>query len=440
MKRSPLVAALLVAVLTAAVRIYPALELGNYGPDFENYRQMGEAALRGDDVYASHPLFPYMPYSQVLPALCIGLSGWLGVPFQVLLKLMNLTGDVALSVGLLLALWRRAGPRGALLWTLGFALNPVSILVSAFHGNLMELVPVFVGLALAAGELSRDAPPGGARPLVATAGLLLGIAIALRSFPVLLVPAFAFWLARSARGRAAFAALALAPSAFSAFPYLLWSAPDFLREVAGYSGAPDIGWLAALRAVPLLARDLKLFEFGPELLGPSKLLFLLSWAVSLVVLPTSSPDGRRRAVLLPSLLFAGLYGGVAAQYLVWALPAAVLSRDRWLAAYTALATVAMVSLYLAYHPAILFAVPPSTPPEGLAVRLGLVLGNGALSALCCAWSVRVLRQESDGAPPRVRRALAAGGVLVAVVFGLLLAQGLAETRHALAVPVTAGPL
>ena len=115
MKGRPIVTALLLAVLTAAVRIYPALELGNHGPDFETYRQMGEATLRGDDVYASHPLFPYMPYSQILPALCVGLSTWLGVPFQVLLKLVNLLGDVALSVGLLLALWRRAGPKGAFL-------------------------------------------------------------------------------------------------------------------------------------------------------------------------------------------------------------------------------------------------------------------------------------------------------------------------------------
>ena len=431
-------AALLVAALTVAVRIWPVLSLGNHGPDFENYRQMGAATLRGDDVYAQHPLFPYMPYSQWVPALCVGAGAALGVPFQVLLKALDLAGDVLLAVALLLGLWRRASPRGALLWTLAFVLSPVSILVSSFHGNVMELVAVFVGLALVAGEASREARPASARLLVASAALLLGIAIALRSFPLLLVPAFAFWLAATSRGRVAFAALALAPSAFSALPYLLFSAPDFLREVFSYSGAPDIGWLAALRAVSLLARDLKLFAFGPSLLGPSKLLFLLAWGVSLLVLPSASPEGRRRAVLLPPLLFAGLYGGVAAQYLVWAIPAAVLERDRRLAGYTALATAAMLAHYLVYHPAILLARPPSAPTEGFLVHLVLVAANAGLSAFCCVWSFRIAREAGAAASPRERLALLSGAFAVALLFALLLGLGLAETLRALTVPVTAG--
>jgi hypothetical protein len=428
-----------VALVTAGIRIYPTLALGNHGPDFENYRQMGEAALRGDDVYAAHPLFPYMPYSQVVPALCVGVGELSGVPFQVLLKLVNLLGDVLLAVGLLLALWRRAGPKGAILWTLAFALNPVSILVSAFHGNLMELVPVFVGLALVAGDLSREAPPESARPLVASAALLLGIAVAFRSFPLLLVPAFAFWVARTLRGRAAFAALALAPSAVSALPYLVWSAPDFLKEVSSYSGTPDIGWLGALRAVSLLVRDLKLFEFGPELLGPSKLLFLLAFAVSFLVLPFATGDGRRRAALLPPLLFVGLYGGVAAQYLVWGIPVAVLARDRRLAGYTALATAAMLAHYLVYHPSILLAGPPAGPTEGFFTHLVLVAGNAGLAAFCCAWAVRVAREESASAPPAIRRALLAGALVVAALFAVLVGRGVLEARRALSVPVTAGP-
>ena len=438
MTRSRLQAALIVAALTVAVRIWPVVALGNHGPDFENYRQMGEATLRGDDVYAQHPLFPYMPYSQAIPALCVGAGELLGVPFQVLLKVVNLLGDTLLAVALLLALWRRAGPKGAFLWTLAFALNPVSILVSAFHGNLMELVAVFVGLAFAAGEASRETGVANARVLVASAALLLGIAVALRTFPLLLVPAFAFWLVPTGRGRAGFAALALAPSAFSALPYLLWSAPDFLKEVVSYSGASDIGWLAALRAVPLLMREQKLFSFGAGLLGLSKLLFLLAWAFSLLVLPAATSAGRRRAALLPPLLFVGLYGGVAAQYLVWAIPAAVIGRDRRLFGYTALATIAMLALYLVYHPAILFATTPPAPTEGVLTHLALVCGNAGLSAFCCAWSARIVRDESAGAPRRLRLALRAGALAVALLFALLLGLGLLEAARALSVPVSAG--
>jgi hypothetical protein len=432
-------AAFLVAALTVAVRLGPLLALGNHGPDFETYRQMAAAALRGDDVYAQHPLFPYMPYSQWAPALCVGLGELLGVRFQVLVKLLILLGDVLLAVTLLLGLWERAGPRGAVLWTLAFVLNPVSILVSAFHGNLMALVAVLVGLAIVAGDAARDAAPADARLRVATAALLLGIAIAFRSFPLLLVPAFAFWLASTLRGRLAFFVLALVPSAFSALPYLLFAPTDFLQEVFSYSGASDIGWLAALRGVSLLARELKLFAFGSFLLGPTKLLFLLAWGLSLLVLPFASPEGRRRATLLPPLLFVGLYGGVAAQYLVWAIPAAVLARERRLLGYTALATVAMTAHYLVYHPAILLPAPPPAPTEGPLVHLALVVANGGLAAFSCAWALKIARDEGAGASPGVRKALVAGTVAVALFFALLLGLGLVETARALALPVTLGP-
>ncbi len=432
-------AAVAVALLTVAVRLYPVLELGNHGPDFENYRQMGAATLRGDDVYATHPLFPYAPYSQVIPALCVGLADTIGLPFQVLLKLVNLAGDTLLAAVLVLALWGRAGPRSAVVWSLAFALNPVSVLVSSFHGNLMELVPVFVGLALAAGEASRDAAPRARASLVAAAAILLGVAVALRSFPLLLIPAFAFWLASTARGRAAFAALALAPAAFSAVPYLLWSRPDFLKEVLSYSGAADIGWLAALRGIPLLLRDLKLFSFGAGLLGPSKALFLLAWAVSVAALPILGPRGCRRAALLPPLLFVGLYGGVAAQYLVWGIPIAVVSQDRWLAAYSLLATAAMGAHYVAFHPAILLATPPATPVEGPLSHAVLVLANGALAAFCCVWSVRIVREESGAASPAARRLLASGALLAALILAVLVARGAAEVARALSVVVVPAP-
>ena len=43
MKGSRALGVLLVVALTLGVRAFPALKLGNEGPDFENYRQMGAA-------------------------------------------------------------------------------------------------------------------------------------------------------------------------------------------------------------------------------------------------------------------------------------------------------------------------------------------------------------------------------------------------------------
>lgn len=434
-----LAAAVLVGAITIAARIVPALAIGNHGADFFNYREMATATLRGDDIYAVHPLFPYMPYSQAIPASCLALAEHTGVPFQVLLKLVNIAGDSILAIAILLALWRSRGARSSLAWALALALNPVSILVSAFHGNLMALVPVFVGLAMIAGDRAQHARAGSRSALIATAALLLGTAIALRSFPLLLLPAFALWLAPSPRQLTRFAVLALAPSAFSALPYLLWAAPDFLQEVLTYSGVPDIGWLAALRNVPLLFLDLKLFEFGLGLLGLSKLLFLLAYAVSLLVIPFAGPAGRRQAVLLPPLLFFGLYGGVAAQYLVWIIPVAILTRDRWLVWFSGLGTVVMLAHYATYHPAILSVSSPTEPMESRLTSLVLVLGNAALAAFCCAWATRIVREESHALPVPARRAVWIGAAVVTAFFVVLLAQGIQETRRSLSLPVVELP-
>lgn len=411
----------LAAAIAVAVRLAPALVLGAEVSDLPLYRQMGEIVIRGDSVYAPRVFFPYMPYSQVVPTACLWLSTAAGVPFHLAMKLPNVLGD-ALASGLIVAvLAARRPPREAFLWALALALNPVSILVSAFHGNLMGLVSSLVAVAFALGSAARDAEADRAtsRLLAASAALVLGIAVAMRSFPVFLVPALALWLSPAPRRAAGYAALAALPAVMSALPYLLWDRSDFLREVLGYSGLADLGWLAAFRAIPLVKDGQKLFDFGADLMVPSKLLFLAAMSGSLCLLPGASGERRVRLALVPPLLFYVLYAGVAAQYLVWIVPLAALLRERALLAWSAVATVALVAFYRVYHPSILFG-PGAVSPDGTLAHVVLLASSAALVAVSAAWAWSVLR--SPGAGPSL--ALRAGLAAVGIAWGVLAVKGL----------------
>jgi len=414
--------AVLAAAIAVVARLAPALALGAEVSDLPLYRQMGEIVLRGDSVYAPRVFFPYMPYSQFVPAACLSLSNAAGVPFHLAMKLPNVLGDAVASALIVAVLAARRPLREAFLWAMALALNPVSILVSAFQGNLMGFVSSLVVVAFALGSAARDAEtdPAASRLLAASAALVLGIAIAMRSFPVFLVPALALWLSPKARRAAGYAALAALPAAVSALPYLLWDRSDFLREVLGYSGLADLGWLAAFRAIPLVTDGRKLFDFGANLMAPSKLLFLAATSASLALLPGASGERRLRLALVPPLLFYVLYAGVAAQYLVWIVPLAALLRERALLAWSAVATVALIAFYRVYHPAILLGPGPA-PPDGTLAHVVLLVSSAALVAVSGAWAWGILRSPGAGPSPALRVGLMAVGIAWAVlaVKGLL---------------------
>lgn len=427
--------AALVVLITVLARVPPAWIFGAEASDIPTYREMATAVLRGDDIYASKVLFPYMPYSQTFPAVFLWLAKTTGLPFHFTVKLPNFVGDGALALALFLTLSRRLDLRRAFLWTLAFALNPVSILVSAFHGSPMELVPILTGLAFVSGFRAEEPERGlcGRRLLVATAALLLGCAIATRSFPLFYVPAFALWLSRTWRGRLVFASLAALPTVFSGVPYLVFCRQSFLKEVLSYSGTPDFGWLACLRAIPLVFHEWKLFDFGHDLLGPSKMVFLAAFGLSLGVLPFIRREALVRATLLPPLLFFGLYAGIAAQYLTWVIPAAVLSRDRWLVPYASVATGAMLPFYIVYHPRILVGDAAPAIPESLGVYVALAVFSAALSITSLAWSAAIVRNDVTGlgSRPLLRRLLLGGALAIALAWSVLVVRGALEVDRVL---------
>ena len=384
--------AMLLVALALGVRLYPAWQLKAIVNDVATYFVMGEMVLRGDNLYAQRILFPYTPFTQVHPALAILVSRALGWTFDFAVKLPEILAD-GLSTAVIYAFLRFEGARvgRAALWSMLWVLNPVSILISAFHGNIMAATPFFVLGAFVAARVGEDRD---SRSLwMATSALLLGMGVAVRTYPILLLPTFIVLSTRTIKEAVVYVGLvALAPG-LSSLPYLIYARQTFLNEVLGYGGFTDFGWVAVLRAGVFFAQGQQLSNFGGGLLPMTRLAFLYAYGISLLVLPYFRSASVGRALAVMPLLFYAIYAGVCAQYLVWVLPVAIALRDRVSLPYTLVATLALLGFYAFYAPGILggrYGLPPMSPWVPAVIY---TVGNVLLVIVSLWWLIGIFKGE-----------------------------------------------
>lgn len=408
MLRPPVVLLLLVAA-TLVVRLVPAWLLAVESNDILLYRVMGLAILRGDTVYPPLVLFPYPPYSQFEPAAMLRLAELTGWRFDFTMKLPCIVADgVATWLIFHYLRWRGASLGSAAVWTAGFAFNPVSILITAFHGNQMAIVPTLVFAAFVLVEHAARSPER-ARLIVAAA-LTLGIGLAIRPYAVPLVPVFALLATRSIVGAVGFGALTTVPALLSAAPYLLLERQTLLMAMFTYGGHTDFGWVAALRSVPYFISGAKLMLFDEIVVEGTKRLFIVGYAALLPLIALFDRERLRSALLLGPLLFYGLYGNVSAQYFVWVLPFALALRMWIIVPYTLLATLAIACFYVLYHPSILFGRYPPLVVESPEIVTRFVIADLGLVVLSLTWAAWIVvdglrHVDVDGLVPATARRL-----------------------------------
>src|SRR5262249_4783427 len=192
--------------------------------------------------------------------------------FAVLIKLPILAADLGI-VALLFAWPARGqdGPRAA--WI--YALHPVALLITGFHGQFDPLMLLAVLGALRFREAGRHD----------RSALALAAAIGLKSFPVLLLPVLA--PRGGVRPALRYALLATLPVALLLLPFAIADSPALLRELGGYGGIADFGWIG-------LARGLAWLRSG--------------------TLPRSEARHWGLWVPLAKLLFLAAYAGLLALY------------------------------------------------------------------------------------------------------------------------------
>jgi hypothetical protein len=253
-----------------------------------------------------------------------------GGSYSVWIRLPIILADV-LIVAILLA-W----PGTPLTRGLAYALSPIALLITCFHGQFDAIAISF--LLLAAFMLLY-------RNRVASSGWALAVAIAVKSFPILMLP----FLVRSVEGsrpRLRLAGLALLPLLLLLLPFALRTPAALAQELFGYRGAALLGFMVPIRTlyVPLMDASFP-FNATMQLLRLSTYLFLGAYLTYVLWM------WRRGARLLLDIvvvfaLFYVLYAGIAPQYVLWALPFLLLINMRLAMLYTATGTLALVGFYL----------------------------------------------------------------------------------------------
>ncbi len=319
--------AVIVAVSLLA-RLVPELLLPvGAAYDITSYGIVGDLVHQGRDIYASPAAlnrYPYLPLQLYWMAFAGSLSDGAHLPFVAVVRLAPIAADVGIALVLWTSLRRsvelsRFAFQGALL----YAINPLPVLVSAYHGQFDAIPLLCILLAM------RSLP---ALPLVA--GGWLGLGILDKSWPVLLGPSLLL-IAQSWRGRLRFVAgVALVPLAGIVIYLLAFDAQigTMFERVLGYNRGVGVwGYTYFFNLLGNLWPELNGIFLWFVLYG--KYLTLAALAVVWLLRARHEPPAASTLTVL--VAFLAVTHAFSIQYLTWLVPFAILGGEvRWLTRYT----------------------------------------------------------------------------------------------------------
>jgi len=388
--RDPATSLWFLALLALALRLAVAALTSGADYDITSYHLQAQSVLTHQNVYAVTDRYPYPPVWVWLAGLAQWTANVTGLPFVWLVKLPGILGD-----GLIVALLRRYQGVGAALF---YALNPVSIVITAGHGQFDGLV---LACVVAAWALWQRQP----QRQTAWAALALGGAIALKGYPILLLPALLI-KAPTHKHRVVLVGLALTPLVVCVLIYTAFFGlePVMVSRVLGYVSPAAFGW--ALYGNSLLG----LWPNGANLLLPTLSLItrIIVLALPLFLIWRRPTWPLERQWLAVFLGFYALAPGVSAQYLLWALPLLALLDLRAGISYTGFAFVALFFFYLYKHPGAVPWGPAIASSRPFYVWLvGYWIADLAWWGVCLRLFLRIFRQ-TDQTPHQDQGPLAGG--------------------------------
>lgn len=374
-----------ILLIAGLVRLLPALWLPvGAGYDIESYRLVTDALLGSREVYTSAlGRHPYLPFQMYIMGAMAGLSQMTGLPYVAAIKLPAVAADVALTALIYGAVARTRDVRWAAYLALLYALNPVSLLVTSYHGQFEAVTLLLLALAWWLWE----------RRQVTGSAAALGFAILNKTWPVVFLPVI-FIRIPTWRRRIAYTALALGIPVLFAVAYLVFfsAAPaPMLRRALTHRGVPGY-WGPGAVINPAAA-------LWPGLQPLADALFALrNWLLLAAVLLTLWWTRRQSALDAFLTLLLGMFVltvGFGIQWLVWLVPFALLAgEDRWLRVYSLAATL-MLTVHLYGLHMVPFLSEWLTPPAAdWLIRLSALPAWGVV----VAWTMARLRATRDATP------------------------------------------
>lgn len=270
-----------------------------------SFRPAGEAVLaRRDPVLEGNHGWHFLPTIPYVYALLL----WIGIPWEWAGRLVTVVCDIVLIplVGKL------AGGEKASLRAFQYACNPLAILVASVHG---QVEPVSLVFGVAAFVVARNARTERPERNAILAGLLMGLALCAKSWPIWLVPGMLLFLPNLKTRAFAFFATGVPPIFFLVtLPIGAGTALSELPEVIRIIGdvrpiVGEWGW-TAIAVDGHWTLDATLARIGQYMIYGTLLVVLIVWR-------KADPIDLTTALLLAFMVVTPRLG---AQYLLWFMP------------------------------------------------------------------------------------------------------------------------
>lgn len=307
---------------------------------------MGDTVLKGLNPYISLTYNSYPPLAVYIEAFTILLSNILNIPFHILTKIWPNLADIVTALLLYRFLIRlKVKPVFSSIWSLVFILNPISIIISSIHGQIDSIPSLLVLISVYFLSLSN-------KPKLRLSALTLGLAIAIKPNPLILLPFFFIIGKINLKQGLTFLLTCLAPLVFAFAPFILQSPQQILVRMVSYGGVYDFSYAAIIRGFWYQQNAETWLPQTDQIFDSSKLAFILG-AIFLLILFAKTKN-LLKACLTVYLLFLGIYFGISAQYLSWILPLAILAKDKMIIPFSVSGTFALLGFYTFFGPNILF--------------------------------------------------------------------------------------
>jgi hypothetical protein len=303
------------------VRFPPALLLpigAEY--DITSFRLSAEVFLRGGDVYTdatSAGRHPYLPFYLYNLGGMMWLSTLTGLPFVFTVKLLPVLADVTIT-GLIYrgALCRGKAPRVAATWAWIYALHPIALLVTAYHGQF-DAIPVLLMLfAWFSLQCLRT---------WSLSAVFMGLAILSKTWPVIFLPLLMWRFTAGWRQRVLYVLISflIPATATWAYVYLLQTDPQPMLQRALLHGGVA-GYWGVSGGVALINRysDNALLELYTLFVANGRYL-LLATAVFIFWHTRRQDSLNALTTLLVAILV--VTPGMGLQWLFWLIAPAVLA-------------------------------------------------------------------------------------------------------------------
>lgn len=383
----------LLVVLAFSLRVLLAWVFGSQVADIEQFYWMANIIANSENIFHTPGLFHYTPIAMFLPYWCLKITEITNLPFHFVIKWPTIFADILI----LIIIWkitiqRTKSKDTAFLSGMIYATNPISLLITCFHGSYNIIFILFSLFAFALMTSNSDAK------YYRLAALSLGFAIGFRGFAILFLPFFVMTAKLDWKKKIYFIIISAFPSVVTLIPFLIVDYQAVLRDTFLYSGVIDFGWVAIARAFWFIIDGNYYLPgtLGDELLNVSKFAFLITYG--LLIFNFFYLKGKNNlliGIISTILLFYSIYGGLSAQYLVWLVPFTVLMNIQWVKIFSIFAAMAMICFYLFYFPKILFGNLPIFWQElNPDIMIFVLISNVLFWGLCLVWLILIIMKAN----------------------------------------------